>query len=77
MSYPFWILINLYAFIMIRKIIGFVITVIAASYIMYLGIESRNTNYNTYLALVFISIFLYTLAGINLIKTIRRNRKTK
>ncbi|MGF1587516.1 MAG: hypothetical protein ACFCUM_19550 [Bacteroidales bacterium] len=62
---------------MIKKIPGLLITVIGASYIFYLGIEFRYTDYNIFFSMVFVSLFLYGLAGIDLIKTIRRNRKPK
>ncbi|MGF1587308.1 MAG: hypothetical protein ACFCUM_18460 [Bacteroidales bacterium] len=60
---------------MIKKIAGLLITVTGASYIFYLGIKFRYTDYNIFLSMVFVSLFLYGLAGKNLIKTIRRNRK--
>jgi hypothetical protein len=62
---------------MIKNIIGLVIGVIAASYIKYLGLEFRNTNHNQYSALVFLSIFMYIMAGKELIIVIRKARKTK
>lgn len=61
---------------MIKNIIGLVIGAIAASYIMYLGLEFRNTDHNQYSALVFLAIFLYILAGKELIVVIRKSKKT-